>query len=365
MDEAQVFCADDGSRLNEETAAASDLQKTMMAPPPSYTRTPEQPPSWPPPGGQALPGAGGQHQQQPPGWGQTPPQQPSAQPPYGQQQYGGQQQQYGGQQYGGPPPGQQPYGQPPPQGAQWGGQYQQAGGQPPAYGVATGKRKGLSLAALILGALSALGAMLFITGIVSRYGYAANFRYRTDEFMIGSLVASVLGGLAIVLGSIALAFALKNAARWSGKGLALAGIILGLAGSVTAAVLNITSEVRFYGSYNSSRSSSDDSSTTYNSNESKTDSNRNGGAASDSRASSSSMTEDEKYRIFYAAGRTNDRELQTETAKLIGIIDANGQPTAYYQTFLVGAADWGKRDYLFVPTVDTPEKAREYVMAHK
>jgi hypothetical protein len=77
------------------------------------------------------------------------------------------------------------------------------------------------------------------------------------------------------------------------------------------------------------------------------------------------MTEDEKYRIFYAAGRTNDSELQTETAKLIGIIDANGQPTSYYQDFLLGAAAWGQRDYDFVPTVDTPEKARAYVMAHK
>jgi hypothetical protein len=77
------------------------------------------------------------------------------------------------------------------------------------------------------------------------------------------------------------------------------------------------------------------------------------------------MTEDEKYRIFYAAGKTNDRALQTEIAKLIGIIDSGGQPTSYYQSFISGSYAWALRDRSFPPTVDTEEKARAYVMAHK
>lgn len=364
-DDAQVFCADDGTRLNEESAASSDLQKTMMGPPPPSYTPPEQRSSWPPPaGGQTPPqGAGGQQQQQ--GWGQQPP--PPPQQPHGQQPYG--QQQYGQQQYGQPP-----YGQPPP-GGQWGGggYYQQPGGQA-AYGAAaTGQRKGLSIAALILGALSALGAILFVTGIISRYYYTSEYRYRTDEFMIGSFIASGLGLLAVVLGGLALFFAITKAAHWAGKGPAIAAIVLGLAGGVTSAMMNATSEVKYYGSSNSNRSSNSN-----NSNSSTTASNRNGSTTYGSNAndntsnrnaststSGSSMTEDEKYRIFYAAGKTNDRALQTEIAELIGIIDSGGQPTSDYQSFISGSYAWALRDRSFPPTVDTEEKARAYVMAHK
>lgn len=365
-DDAQVFCADDGTRLNEDNAAGEDLQKTMLGPPPNTYTPSEQKPSWPPPGGQTPPqGAGGQQQ----GWGQQPP--PPPQQPYGQQQYGQQphgQQQYGQQQYG------QQYGQQ--QGQQWGNPYQQQlGGQTPPYGAAaaTGQRKGLSIAALILGALSALGAILFITGIVRRYYYISDYRFRTDEFMVGSLIASVLGALAVILGALALFFAITKAARWAGKGPAIAAIVLGLAGGVTSALMNATSEVKFFGSSNSNRSANSNNSngsttasnrngsTTYGTNSNDNTANRNMGSTT----SSSSMTEDEKYRIFYAAGKTNDRALQTEIAELIGIIDSGGQPTDYYQSFISGSYAWALRDRSFPPTVDTVEKARAYVMAHK
>jgi Tfp pilus assembly protein FimT len=338
----------------------------MLGPPPNTYTPSEQKPSWPPPGGQTPPqGAGGQQQ----GWGQQPP--PPPQQPYGQQQYGQQphgQQQYGQQQYG------QQYGQQ--QGQQWGNPYQQQlGGQTPPYGAAaaTGQRKGLSIAALILGALSALGAILFITGIVRRYYYISDYRFRTDEFMVGSLIASVLGALAVILGALALFFAITKAARWAGKGPAIAAIVLGLAGGVTSALMNATSEVKFFGSSNSNRSANSNNSngsttasnrngsTTYGTNSNDNTANRNMGSTT----SSSSMTEDEKYRIFYAAGKTNDRALQTEIAELIGIIDSGGQPTDYYQSFISGSYAWALRDRSFPPTVDTVEKARAYVMAHK
>lgn len=366
-DDAQVFCADDGTRLNEESAPAEDLQKTMLGPPPSSYTPPEQKSSWPPPGGQTPPpGAGGQQQQ---GWGQQP---PRPQQPYGQQQYG--QQQYGQPPYGQQQYGQQQYGQQQ-QGQQWSNPYQQPGGQAPPYAAAaTGQRKGLSIAALVLGALSALGAILFVTGIISRYYYTSDYRYRTDEFMIGSLIASVLGLLAVILGALALFFAITKAAHWAGKGPAIAAIVLGLAGGVTSALMNATSEVKYYGSSNSNRSANSN-----NSNSSTTASNRNGSTTHGSNSndnttnhnmgstttSGSSMTEDEKYRIFYAAGKTNDRALQTEIAELIGIIDSGGQPTDYYQSFISGSYAWALRDRSFPPTVDTEAKARAYVAAHK
>lgn len=361
-DDAQIFCAEDGALLVEDNPAAGDLQKTLIASgPPTFT-PPDQPHrSWPPPpsppGGQTPPQGPGNQQQ---GWGPQ-------QPPYGQQQYG--QQQYG----------QPPYGQQQPPGGQWGGYYQQPGA-PPAYGTtpATGGRKALSLAALILGALSMLGAMLFITGLIPRYFYTGDYRFRTDEFMVGSFIASVLGGLAVILGIVALIFAISKAGRWAGKGLAIGGIVLGLAGGVTSAVMNASSSVIYYGSYNSNsnsnRSNSNNSngstthtnhndSTTYNSNSNDNSSNRNSSTSNTTTASS--MTEDEKYRIFYAAGKTNDRALQKEIAILIGIIDEKGAPTAYYQTFLAGTFAWATRDDSFPPTIDTVEKARAYVAAHR
>jgi hypothetical protein len=352
-DDAQVFCANDGTRLNEENAPADDLQKTMMAPPPSYT-PPAPSPSWPPPGGQAPPPPPGGQQQ---GWGQTPPP-----PPYGQQQQHGQQ-----------PFGQQPYGQQGQQG-QWGGggHYPPPGGQAGAYGAMqpAGQRRGLSIAALVLGALSALAALLFATGIARTYYEISDFRFRTDEFKVGNLLGSTMGVLAVILGALALFFAITKAAPWAGKVPAIAGIVLGLVGVVTLAMLNSTSRVNNFSSSNSNRNS--------NSNNSNSNSNRNGSTTTSSTSSdnmsnhnmggstsSATMTEDEKYRIFYAAGKTGDRALQTEIAELIGIIDSGGQPTSDYQPFIAGSYAWALRDRSFPPTVDTAEKARAYVMAHK
>lgn len=342
-DATQTFCNNDGTVLIDDNAPAEDLQKTLITPPPRSTAPPEQPPSWPPPGAS--------DQQQ--GWGQQPPPNPYGQQ-YGQQQYGqpsGQPPPYGQQSYGQPPYGQQP-------GAQWGGGYYRQPGAPAAYG-ATGRRKGLSMTALILGALSVLGALLLASGVIRRYRYVSDYRFPADGFIVGDLVAGVLGFLALLLGIIALILAISKAARWAGKGLALAAIVLGLAGGLTAVVLGVNTRFMYFGSsnynYNSNSNSNRSSNYNYNSNNSYSNSNR----------SSTSMTEDEKYRIFYAAGKTNDRALQKEIAVQIGIIDSSGQPTSYYSTFVTGAGAWALRDSSFVPTVDTPEKARAYVMAHR
>ncbi len=72
-----------------------------------------------------------------------------------------------------------------------------------------------------------------------------------------------------------------------------------------------------------------------------------------------------KVSPLFAATKTNDRALQTEVAREIGIVDANGLPTAYYQTFLKGTISWALRDTDFPKQVDTPEKARAYVAAHR
>ena len=83
-----------------------------------------------------------------------------------------------------------------------------------------------------------------------------------------------------------------------------------------------------------------------------------------SSSSSATMSEDDKYRLFYAATKTGDHALMTQAAQKIGILDSNGRPTSDYQTFLRNSITWAFKDSEFTKTVDTPEKARAYVMAH-
>lgn len=77
--------------------------------------------------------------------------------------------------------------------------------------------------------------------------------------------------------------------------------------------------------------------------------------------SSSSMSDEEKYRLFYAASKVGDQPLTVKVSKKIGIIDEGGKPTPYYKTFITGMFTWAAKDVEFVKKMDTKEKAREYV----
>lgn len=78
----------------------------------------------------------------------------------------------------------------------------------------------------------------------------------------------------------------------------------------------------------------------------------------------SSSEEDEKYRLFYSAAKTGDQQLQKDIAKKIGIIDANGLPTSYYEPFVKGATAWATRDYKWVMEHNTVESARQWIRDH-
>lgn len=73
------------------------------------------------------------------------------------------------------------------------------------------------------------------------------------------------------------------------------------------------------------------------------------------------MTEDEKYRLFYASGKVNDQATIMKVSKKIGIIDESNMPTAYYKPFSEGMVKWAFRDTDFVRKVDTKEKAKNYI----
>jgi len=142
-----------------------------------------------------------------PGWGQPDPSQPSqhGQPPYeqqyGQPQYG--QPQYGQQQYGQPQYGQPQYGQP--------GYGQQPYGAQPGYGAgypgAPAPTEGKALASMIVG----------IVSLVLACGYGIG--------LLGSPVA-------LFLGRSSMKTIDASQGQLGGRGMAKAGFILGIIGTV-------------------------------------------------------------------------------------------------------------------------------------
>jgi hypothetical protein len=171
-DNAPGFCVSDGTQLVTEEAQAFDPQKTILAsaPPPKFSE-PLSPP---------------------------PPSQPMQQPIWP------------------PPPPQQ-------QGQNWGGGYypQQGQGYPQPYMQQAEKGKGLSVTALILGALSGLiSGLLFMREMGS-------FRLDRDTAVALLVSAAGLGVVALIVGVIALV-----SRRQRSKGMAVAGIILGLTGII-------------------------------------------------------------------------------------------------------------------------------------
>src|ERR1700692_3689493 len=61
-----------------------------------------------------------------------------------------------------------------------------------------------------------------------------------------------------------------------------------------------------------------------------------------------SPSDDAKYKLYYAASKTNDKAVEIEVGQKIGILDAAGHPTEYSQKFLSGYKDWMMRDERFI-----------------
>jgi hypothetical protein len=196
-DDSQTFCFVDGGRLLDE-GQAYDSRRTLVAPP-----TPSQPPDptqYYSPDKQTGPNSpyptqGNQSPSWPQAGGGQSGQQAWPAPPIPQ-----------------PPPQQQTpaWGAPQPQSP-----YQQSA--PSASVSAEGQRRGLGIAALVLGVLSIQNA-LFMT---FRWAFPYSPMRAVTLFM-------ALTGL--ILGAIALTLTITNSSRHAGRGHALAGIITSFLG---------------------------------------------------------------------------------------------------------------------------------------
>ena len=77
--------------------------------------------------------------------------------------------------------------------------------------------------------------------------------------------------------------------------------------------------------------------------------------------STSSLSDDDKHKLYHAAFVTGDEELLRRVEVKIGITDADYTRGDKYQDLLIEHAGWAIRNTDFISSIDSAEKAREYV----
>jgi len=135
---------------------------------------------------------------------------------------------------------------------------------------------------------------------------------------------------------------------------------------IIAAVLIVTGYVNAPGIYNYNYNANRNSNYNYNSNRnsnSNYNSNYNSNLNSNTNSSSSSSTlsNDDKHKLFQAAGATKDNVLILKVLDKIGF--PNGQGTGYTD-FVKEHFGWAMKNLEFMQSVNTADKARAYVNAH-
>jgi len=145
----------------------------------------------------------------------------------------------------------------------------------------------------------------------------------------------------------------------------------GGAGCLGLLVLAIVGCVVYFVYYSQSRRYAADSNYNYNLNintnrnsnsndNSDLNSNANDNSNSSS-TSSSSMSEDDKHKLYQAAGMTGDAELIRRVSVKIGLMNEDFTQGDNYEKFVEEHVSWAIRNTDFIQSVNTPEKARAYV----
>lgn len=235
------------------------------------------------------------------------------------------------------------------------------------------RRKWLAIIALALGLL-ALPFLIYSLSqpILWEYGFR-NLRLErliVSLWGVATLFGTILMILSVIVGAIALMLSMRQPARYGGRGLAVVGPVLSILLMVLVVGafafrrsqgpdrydINIATNSNDNSNYNWNRSDNDNSAS--NSNSRTTASN-----STDESDDSTSMSETEKYRLFYAAAKSGDADLQQRAAKKVGIVDSSGSPTSTYESFTKGMINWAFTDTAWVQTIDTPAKGRAYAEA--
>jgi len=95
---------------------------------------------------------------------------------------------------------------------------------------------------------------------------------------------------------------------------------------------------------------------------SSSDSNSNSNENSSS--SSSSMTNDEKHKLYQAAGVTGDAELVRRVSIKIGLMNEDYTPSPEFESFIKEHFSWAVNNTEFIQSVNSKEKAIAYINEH-
>jgi hypothetical protein len=128
----------------------------------------------------------------------------------------------------------------------------------------------------------------------------------------------------------------------------IVGVVLVVSGVVPAPGLyNPNRNSNYNYNYNSNRNSNFNSNTNLNSNTNS--------------SSSSTLSNDDKHKLFQAAGATRDNVLILKVLAKIGFPNGSGDG---YAEFMEAHVYWALKNFEFMDTVNTSEKGRAYVEAH-
>jgi hypothetical protein len=78
---------------------------------------------------------------------------------------------------------------------------------------------------------------------------------------------------------------------------------------------------------------------------------------------SSTLSDDDKHKLFQAAGMTKDNELIQRVLRKLGFLTSTGVSDDY-QAFVKAHFAWAMKNIEFVQSVNNPTTARAYVDAH-
>jgi hypothetical protein len=81
-------------------------------------------------------------------------------------------------------------------------------------------------------------------------------------------------------------------------------------------------------------------------------------------SSSSSLSDDEKHKLYQAAGVSGDAELVRRVSIKIGLMGEDYTPSAEYESFIKNHFSWAVRNAEFIQSINDKEKAIAYVNEH-
>jgi hypothetical protein len=111
--------------------------------------------------------------------------------------------------------------------------------------------------------------------------------------------------------------------------------------------------------FNSNRSTNLNSNDNDNENE-----NENSSSSSSTTTAADSLSEDDKHKLYHAANVTGDPEVIRRVNVKLGLMDEDFTPGEKFEEFNREHIPWAGRNYEWVLSINTPEKARAYVNEH-